>query len=203
MMAKRMLDLILGLALFLLSVPLQFLIALAVLIDSGRPALFRQVRAGKGGLPFTLTKFRTMKAGREDHTEEESEWNRIDRIGRFLRAHSLDELPELWHVVRGQMSLVGPRPLLMDYLPLYSPRQARRHEVKPGLTGWAQIHGRNAQSWEERFEGDVWYVENRTFGLDLKILALTVVRVLRREGITHDGRTSMTRFTGSVDRQMK
>ena len=153
-----------------LWVPLAAIVALAIMLADGRPVLFRQERAGKGGRIFTMLKFRTMRAG--DGTDAE----RLTRIGRFLRATSLDELPQLLHVLSGKMSLVGPRPLPSRYLPRYSPEQARRHEVRPGITGWAQVNGRNALSWDEKFRLDVWYVDNRSFFLDLKILFLTVFK---------------------------
>jgi lipopolysaccharide/colanic/teichoic acid biosynthesis glycosyltransferase len=154
--------------------------------------LFRQKRPGLYGRPFELLKFRTMRLG--GGTDEE----RLTRVGRFLRSWSLDELPELWNVLRGEMSLVGPRPLLLQYLPLYSARQARRHEMRPGLTGWAQVNGRNLLTWDEKFELDVWYVENWSFWLDLSILGRTLGLVLRREGISDGGSATMVEFTGSA-----
>lgn len=166
-------------------------VALAVWGAMGPPVLFRQTRPGLGGRPFQLLKFRTMLAGAGP---DES---RLTAVGRFLRAWSLDELPELWNVLREDMSLVGPRPLLMQYLPRYSARQARRHEVKPGLTGWAQVNGRNALTWDEKFELDGWYVDNWSLWLDVCILGRTVWQVLRREGISHEGHATMTEFMGS------
>lgn len=194
---KRCIDLLLSLLIGVLLCPLLVLIAVCVLFDLGRPVLFRQTRAGVGGNPFVLYKFRTMWDRHQTEGELASTSERLTVFGRFLRSTSLDELPELWNVIRGDMSLVGPRPLLMDYLSLYTPKQSRRHEALPGLTGWAQIHGRNAQSWEERFEMDVWYVENRSFLLDLKILAITLGKVLSREGVLQPSAPAIDRFKGS------
>jgi len=161
----------------------------------GSPVLFRQQRPGLGGRPFTLYKLRTMRVPTPGHPEPDSE--RLTTIGRLLRATSVDELPTLWNVLTGDMSLVGPRPLLMRYLPRYSRRQSRRHEVKPGITGWAQVHGRNSISWPEKLELDVWYVDHWSNGLDLKILGLTMKTVLRRQGITADGFATMPEFMGN------
>jgi lipopolysaccharide/colanic/teichoic acid biosynthesis glycosyltransferase len=183
-------------ALLILAVPFAFL-ALLVRQRLGSPVLFRQVRPGLHGRPFEMIKFRTMTDDRLPDGTLMPDGERLTRFGRWLRATSLDELPELWNVVRGDMSLVGPRPLLMSYLSLYSTFQARRHEVRPGITGWAQVNGRNAVSWEERFRLDVWYVENRSFLLDLKILAMTVRTAVLREGISAPGEATMSRFTGS------
>ena len=192
MAAKRTLDLVgASLGLVVASLPMAG-IALAVRLTMGRPVLFRQGRPGLDGEPFVLVKFRTMRPGPGDDAA------RLTRLGRFLRSSSLDELPELWNVVVGDMSLVGPRPLLMEYLDRYSPRQARRHEVRPGLTGLAQVEGRNTVAWEDRFELDVRYVETRSFALDLRIIARTVGAVLRREGISGDGEATMTPFQGSA-----
>jgi len=194
---KRFLDLVLALVLLtILWLPLLLLICL-VRWCIGSPVLFRQRRPGLEGKPFEIVKFRTMTNRRDDRGELLSDEARLTSFGRFLRSTSLDELPEIWNVLKGDMSFVGPRPLLMEYLPLYSARQARRHEVRPGLTGWAQVNGRNAISWEQKFEYDVWYVDNRSFWLDMKILWLTVVRVLRREGVSQQGHATMERFTGS------
>lgn len=165
----------------------------------GSGVLFRQERPGLGGAPFYLIKFRTMHHATDTDGSLLRDGERLTRLGGFLRSTSLDELPELWNVLKGEMSLVGPRPLLMEYLPLYSAEQARRHEVLPGITGWAQVNGRNAISWEEKFALDVWYVDNRSFGLDLKILLLTALKVLKREGISAAGESTMPRFTGSAD----
>lgn len=196
---KRAFDLVLAtLALVVLS-PVLAVIALLVRINLGSPVFFGQERPGREGHRFRIWKFRTMLEERTSDGLPRPDADRLTPFGRRLRATSLDELPELWNILRGEMSFVGPRPLLVDYLPLYSPEQARRHEVRPGLTGWAQINGRNAISWEERFALDVWYVDHRSLGLDLKILWLTLWRVLRREGINAAGEATMTRFTGSSD----
>ncbi|MCZ8253493.1 MAG: sugar transferase [Hylemonella sp.] len=194
---KRLFDLLLSIGLLLvLALPLLLLWAL-VRRKLGSPVLFRQVRPGLHGRPFMMVKFRTMTDERGADGELLPDARRLTSFGRFLRATSLDELPELWNVLRGEMSLVGPRPLLMEYLPLYSPEQARRHEVRPGITGWAQVNGRNALSWEERFKLDVWYVDHRSLWLDLRILWLTVRKVIVREGISAQGEATMTRFTGN------
>lgn len=194
---KRLFDLLLSLGgLLVLALPLLLLWVL-VRRKLGSPVLFRQVRPGQHGRPFMMVKFRTMTDERGADGELLPDAQRLTSFGRFLRATSLDELPELWNVLRGEMSLVGPRPLLMEYLPLYSPEQARRHEVRPGITGWAQVNGRNAMSWEERFKLDVWYVDHRSLWLDLRILWLTVRKVLVREGISAQGEATMPRFTGN------
>jgi len=172
------------------------LIAFCVRMKLGPPMVFRQKRPGLNGQPFELLKFRTMADRRDAAGKKLPDSDRLTGLGRWLRTTSLDELPELWNVLRGDMSLVGPRPLLMEYLTLYSPAQARRHEVRPGITGWAQINGRNAISWEEKFKLDVWYVDNQSFWLDLKILLLTIIRVFQRSGISADGEATMPRFTG-------
>jgi len=195
-MLKRSIDVLVAcLALLLLGLPM-LLLARMVRTRLGSPVLFRQVRPGLHGRPFMMIKFRTMTDARGPDGELLPDAQRLTAFGRFLRASSLDELPELWNVLRGEMSLVGPRPLLMEYLPLYSPEQARRHEVRPGITGWAQVNGRNAVSWEERFRLDVWYVDHRSLWLDLRILWLTVRKVLVREGISAQGEATMPRFTG-------
>jgi lipopolysaccharide/colanic/teichoic acid biosynthesis glycosyltransferase len=194
---KRTFDLLIAaLALAILSIPLLFLAA-HVRRRLGSPVLFRQIRPGLSGRPFEMLKFRTMTDDRDAGGALKPDSERLTAFGRWLRATSLDELPELWNVLRGDMSLVGPRPLLMQYLPLYSPRQARRHEVRPGITGWAQVNGRNALTWPQKFELDVWYVENRSFWLDLRILWMTVMSVLRREGISAAGEATMPAFTGN------
>jgi lipopolysaccharide/colanic/teichoic acid biosynthesis glycosyltransferase len=193
---KRLFDLVVAIvALAMLALPLLVLYVM-VRRKLGSPALFCQVRPGIHGRPFMMVKFRTMTDERGPEGELLPDAQRLTAFGRFLRASSLDELPELWNVLRGEMSLVGPRPLLMEYLPLYSPEQARRHEVRPGITGWAQVNGRNAVSWEERFRLDVWYVDHRSFWLDLRILWLTVRKVLLREGISARGEATMPRFKG-------
>ncbi|WP_300521387.1 sugar transferase [Alcanivorax sp.] len=194
---KRLMDILGAMAGLLLLAPVIVLLSLLVRIKLGSPVLFRQTRPGRAGQAFEMAKFRTMIDARDANGELLPDADRLTGFGQFLRASSLDELPELWNVLKGDMSLVGPRPLLMDYLPLYSERQARRHEVRPGITGWAQINGRNALSWEEKFELDVWYVENRTLWLDIKILFLTVWKVIKRDDINQDGEATMTRFTGS------
>jgi len=183
-------------SLLVLAAPI---VAVAALIYAamGRPVLFTQKRPGKGGRLFTLYKFRTMSDPLDAAGEPLPDAPRITPVGRFLRRYSLDELPQLWNVLRGDMSLVGPRPLLTEYLPLYSPEQARRHEVRPGITGWAQVNGRNAQTWEERLRLDVWYVDHLSFWLDLKILWMTLVKVARSEGVNQPGHATMPRFTGS------
>jgi lipopolysaccharide/colanic/teichoic acid biosynthesis glycosyltransferase len=194
---KRLFDFVAAsLALLLLALPL---LALAWLIRRklGSPVLFRQVRPGLQGRPFTMVKFRTMTDERGPDGALLPDVQRLMPFGRFLRASSLDELPELWNVFKGEMSLVGPRPLLMEYLPLYTPEQARRHEVRPGITGWAQVNGRNAISWVDKFALDVWYVDHRSLWLDVKILWLTVRKVLVRDGISAAGEATMTKFTGS------
>ncbi|HEX6588854.1 MAG TPA: sugar transferase [Longimicrobiales bacterium] len=185
--------------LLVLAVPM-LLIALAVRVQLGSPVLFRQTRAGRHGAPFTMIKFRTMADRRGADGQMLPDEQRITPLGSFLRHSSLDELPELWNVLRGDMSFVGPRPLLMDYLPLYSPEQARRHEVRPGITGWAQVNGRNAVGWEDRFALDTWYVDHHTIALDLKILLRTIGRVFSREGVSPPGEVIMPRFTGAATR---
>jgi lipopolysaccharide/colanic/teichoic acid biosynthesis glycosyltransferase len=198
---KRLLDIVAAsLGLVLLS-PLLLLVALLVLADVGRPILFRQQRPGLGGRPFELVKFRTMRRDSALGAGVETDSLRLTGIGRRLRALSLDELPELWNVLKGEMSLVGPRPLLMQYIDRYTPEQARRHEVRPGLTGWAQVNGRNALSWEEKFALDVWYVDNHSFLLDLRILLLTALSLVRPRGISAEGSSTMSEFMGSEPRQ--
>ena len=193
---KRLFDTFLSsLSLLLLGIPLVFL-ACTVRRSLGSPVFFRQLRPGLHGLPFQMIKFRTMTDARGLNGQLLPDSDRLTAFGRFLRSSSLDELPELWNVLKGDMSLVGPRPLLMEYLSLYSPEQARRHEVRPGITGWAQVNGRNALSWEEKFKLDVWYVDHRSLWLDIKILWLTVCKVLGREGISGEGEATMGKFTG-------
>ena len=194
---KRLFDLLLAsLALLLLCIPLLLLIW-QIRSKLGRPVFFRQTRPGLHGRLFNMVKFRTMTDARGPDDQLLPDADRLTPLGRFLRASSLDELPELWNVLKGEMSLVGPRPLLMQYLPLYSPEQARRHDARPGITGWAQVNGRNALNWEDKFKLDVWYVDNRTLWLDLKILWLTVHKVLVREGISAAGEATMSEFRGS------
>jgi len=195
---KRALDVVVALAGLVLVSPVLVATAAGVALSMGRPVLFRQERPGRSGRLFSIVKFRTMSDARGGDGALLPDVQRLGRFGRFLRAASLDELPELWNVLTGDMSLVGPRPLLVEYLPLYSDRQARRHDVRPGITGWAQVNGRNALTWEKKFEMDVWYVENLSFGLDLRILWKTLVAVVRRDGISAAGEATMARFTGSA-----
>jgi sugar transferase EpsL len=196
LLLKRSLDVgIAALGLVLLS-PLLLIVAVTVRLLLGAPVFFRQERPGRAGEPFVLLKFRTMVEARDADGHPLPDERRLTPLGRFLRSTSLDELPGLWNVLRGEMSLVGPRPLLMEYLPLYSPEQARRHEVRPGLTGWAQVHGRNELPWPERLELDVWYVDHSTLGLDLLILWKTLGTVLRRRGVSEAGAATMSKFRG-------
>jgi lipopolysaccharide/colanic/teichoic acid biosynthesis glycosyltransferase len=194
-LTKRSFDLIVtGLAVILLS-PLYLIITAAVLLDVGAPVLFRQRRPGYKGRPFHINKFRTMRDAQGSAPQADEA--RLTRFGRWLRSTSLDELPELFNILRGEMSLVGPRPLLLQYLPLYSPEQMRRHDVLPGLTGWAQVHGRNALSWPDKFALDVWYVDHWSFGLDLRIILMTLWKVLKREGISQQGQATVEYFQGN------
>jgi lipopolysaccharide/colanic/teichoic acid biosynthesis glycosyltransferase len=196
-MLKRIFDIMISGASLVLLAPILLVVALALRCTMGSPVFWRQVRPGLHGKPFTILKFRTMSNEMNAEGSLLPDALRIDRIGRFLRRTSLDELPELINVLRGEMSLVGPRPLLMQYLGRYTPAQSRRHEVKPGITGWAQIKGRNAITWEQKFALDVWYVDNRSFRLDLKILCCTVWKVLRRENISEPGQATMSEFMGT------
>jgi lipopolysaccharide/colanic/teichoic acid biosynthesis glycosyltransferase len=194
---KRLFDAVLScMGLLVFCIPLM-LLAWLIKRKLGSPVFFRQVRPGLNGLPFQVVKFRTMTDARSLDGQLLSDAARLTPLGRFLRASSLDELPELWNVLKGDMSLVGPRPLLMEYLPLYSAAQSRRHDVRPGITGWAQVNGRNALSWDDKFKLDVWYVDNRSLWLDIKILWLTVRKVLVREGISAAGEATMSKFTGT------
>lgn len=196
---KRVFDLLLaGVGLILIS-PLLLLIAAAVLLTMGRPVLFRQVRPGLHGRPFTIYKFRTMREAGGYQLSPDHDQARMTGLGRFLRSASLDELPELFNVLKGEMSLVGPRPLLMRYLDRYTPEQARRHEVLPGITGWAQVNGRNILDWGDRFEHDIWYVDHCSLLLDTKILAMTLWKVMTREGIRTPGHPSAPEFMGSAN----
>lgn len=200
-MTKRLLDLVLAtLGLFALALPLLFLFWL-VRHNLGSPVLFWQMRPGLHGNPFKMVKFRTMTDARDSDGTLLPDAQRLTPLGRWLRATSLDELPELWNVLKGEMSIVGPRPLLMEYLPKYSSEQARRHKLRPGITGWAQVNGRNAISWEKKFALDVWYVDNRSLCLDIKILWLTVLKVLMREGISASDDATMPRFNGSSEQK--
>jgi len=195
-MIKRLFDILASsLGLLLLS-PVIVIIAWQIRRKLGSPVLFRQVRPGLDGKPFEMIKFRTMRDAVDAQGNPLPDSERMTPFGSFLRASSLDELPELWNVLKGDMSLVGPRPLLMEYLPLYSPEQYRRHEVRPGVSGWAQVNGRNALSWEDKFKLDVWYVDNRSFWLDLKVIFLTLKKVVVREGISAEGEATMSKFTG-------
>jgi len=196
---KRLLDFVVALLALVLLSPLLFLLAVWIRLAMGSPVLFRQTRPGLHGRPFTMYKFRTMTDARDAEGNLLPDEQRLTRFGRFLRSTSLDELPELINVLKGEMSLVGPRPLLMKYLDRYTPEQFRRHEVKPGITGWAQVNGRNAISWEEKFKLDVWYVDNWDLWLDLKILLMTLVKVFRREGISHGSQATMPEFRGRGD----
>jgi lipopolysaccharide/colanic/teichoic acid biosynthesis glycosyltransferase len=196
-MIKRAFDLTVAAIALVLLAPLLAVIAVAVRLTLGAPVLFIQERPGLHGRPFRLIKFRTMRDAYDEHGQPLPDEQRMTRFGTFLRSTSLDELPELVNVCKGEMSLVGPRPLLMEYLPLYSREQARRHEVRPGITGWAQINGRNELSWEDKFRSDLYYVEHQSLWFDLKILCLTVVTILRREGISQHGQATAAPFRGS------
>lgn len=196
-MIKRLFDITVSAIGILLFSPLIAIVAWQVRRKLGSPVLFRQVRPGLHGKPFEMVKFRTMRDAMDASGRPLPDEARLSSFGTFLRTTSLDELPELWNVLKGDMSLVGPRPLLMEYLPLYSVEQRRRHEVRPGVTGWAQVNGRNALSWEEKFKLDVWYVDNRTFLFDIKVLIMTVVKVFVRDGISAAGEATMSKFTGS------
>jgi len=196
---KRLMDLILGLCAIVLLCPLLALIAALVRILLGKPVLFRQQRPGLHGRPFTLLKFRTMRDSRDSQGALLPDAERLTPFGGFLRRLSLDELPELFNILNGEMSLVGPRPLLLEYRARYTPKQARRQDILPGITGWAQVNGRNALTWPRKFELDVWYVDNHGFWLDLKILGLTAIEVIRRKGIAAEGHATMPEFTGCRD----
>lgn len=196
---KRLFDLALPIPGLVVLLPVLAMAALLVRITLGSPVLFRQIRPGFQGTPFELYKVRTMNNKRAQDGKLLPDAERLTKFGRFLRTTSLDELPELLNVLKGDMSLVGPRPLLMQYLDRYTPEQARRHEVKPGITGWAQVNGRNALTWEEKFKLDVWYVDNQSFWLDVKIIFMTIWKILKREGINQQGQATMKEFMG--DRQ--
>ena len=196
-MVKRLFDLVVTLVCLLVSIPATALIAAMIGLTMGRPILLRQQRPGLNGKPFTLYKFRTMTDARDAQGNLLPDAERLTPFGRFLRSTSLDELPELINVLKGDMSWVGPRPLLMQYLDRYTPQQARRHEVRPGITGWAQVNGRNLLTWEQKFTLDVWYVDHRSLWLDLKIMALTVRKILRREGINQPGQATAEEFMGN------
>jgi sugar transferase EpsL len=200
---KRLFDLLVTVPLLILLSPLMLIIGLCSLLFMGKPLLFRQERPGFREQPFTIYKFRTMHDLKDSHGCLLSDRQRLNWFGTFLRRTSLDELPEFWNVLRGDMSLAGPRPLLPEYLTRYTAFQRRRHEVTPGITGWAQVNGRNALTWEQKFELDVWYVDHKSLPLDLKILWLTLLRVLQRQGIHHDSHTTMPEFLGSIERTAK
>ena len=193
---KRCLDLVVSTALLLIMLPLMGAVAVAIRASMGSPILFRQSRPGLHGRIFVLLKFRTMTDARDAEGNSAPDAARLTNLGRVLRSTSLDEVPELWNVIKGEMSLVGPRPLLVEYLGLYSPEQARRHAVRPGVTGWAQVHGRNELPWAERLALDVWYVDNYSVALDVRILFRTLMAVLRREGISQSGHATAERFRG-------
>ncbi len=193
---KRIVDIVASILAFSVFIPVLCILCILIRLKLGSPIFFRQIRPGLNGKPFKMIKFRTMLDAFDKDGNPLPDAERLTPFGSFLRASSLDELPGLWNVLKGDMSLVGPRPLLMEYLPLYSKEQARRHNVRPGITGWAQVNGRNAISWEDKFKFDVWYVDNQSFWLDLKILLLTIKKVFIREGISAEGEATMSRFTG-------
>lgn len=194
---KRILDLVVSLILFICISPITLLTVLAVRMKLGSPVIFKQQRPGLYGKPFNLYKFRTMTNEKDDNGQSLPDHLRLTKFGEFLRKYSLDELPQLVNVIKGDISLVGPRPLLMEYLPLYTEEQSRRHEVRPGITGWAQVNGRNSITWEDKFNYDVWYVEHRSFLLDLRIILLTVIKVFISEGINQPGEATVKTFKGS------
>lgn len=196
-MLKRLFDLLMAGTALLVFTPVLLVVAILVRLKLGSPILFSQVRPGLNGQPFKMFKFRTMLDAQDAQGNPLPDDKRLTKFGSLLRSTSLDELPGLWNVLKGDMSLVGPRPLLVEYLPLYSPEQAKRHLVRPGITGWAQVNGRNAISWEQKFKLDTWYVENQSFGLDVKIIFLTIKKVLIRHGISAEGEVTMSKFTGS------
>lgn len=196
-MLKRFFDILGSMVLLVATLPLMLILSALVRLRMGAPVFFRQVRPGLAGQLFTLYKFRTMANDVDANGELLPDRNRLTTFGNVMRKASLDELPQLFNVLKGDMSLVGPRPLLVEYLPLYSPVQARRHEVRPGITGWAQVNGRNAVDWDERFALDVWYVDNRSLMLDLRILVMTAMKVLRRDGIAAKGEATMSKFAGN------
>ncbi|WP_339406252.1 sugar transferase [Pseudomonas helleri] len=197
-MVKRIFDIACSFVGLLLLLPVILILAWMIRRKLGSPVFFRQLRPGRNGVPFEMIKFRTMRDAIDASGQPLPDSERMTPFGSFLRSSSLDELPELWNVLKGDMSLVGPRPLLMQYLPLYTAAQNRRHEVRPGVTGWAQVNGRNSLSWDEKFKLDVWYVDNRSLKLDVKILFLTVRKVLIKEGISQENNATMEPFTGSM-----
>jgi sugar transferase EpsL len=196
-MVKRAFDLLIAVVVSLMFAPLILVIALLIRLKIGSPVIFKQMRPGLHTKPFYIYKFRSMNNSENIHGVLLPDAERLTNFGRWLRATSLDELPSLWNVLKGEMSLVGPRPLLIDYVPLYNSEQARRHEVKPGVTGWAQVNGRNAISWQDKFRLDVWYVEHQSFYLDIKIILLTLKKVFFRDGISAEGEATMPKFTGN------
>ncbi len=197
-MIKRLFDFSFSFLALFLFLPIFLIIFFLVFFNSGFPVLFSQLRPGLHEKPFYLYKFRSMSDCTDANGKIIPDEKRLNKFGKFIRASSLDELPSLWNVMKGDMSLVGPRPLLMEYLPLYNKKQKRRHEVKPGITGWAQVNGRNAISWKKKFDFDIWYVDHHTFWIDLKIIVLTLKKVLMREGITESGQVTMSKFTGNT-----
>ena len=196
-MIKRLFDIAISVILLFLFAPIMVFIAFLVYFNIGKPILFQQARPGLNSSPFNLIKFTTMKNIFDEKGNLLDDEERLTNFGKFLRSTSLDELPELWNILKGEMSFIGPRPLLMDYLPLYSSEQLRRHDVKPGVTGWAQINGRNSISWEEKFNLDIWYVDNVSFWLDIKILLITIKKVIMRKDISKEGMATMSKFQGS------
>lgn len=200
---KRLVDILVAVPSVIILSPVLILIGFLVHLKIGAPVLFRQARPGLGGKPFTIYKYRTMTDEQDEEGNLLSDGERLTRLGRFLRKTSIDELPELFNVIKGDMSIVGPRPLLMQYLERYTPEQARRHEVKPGITGWAQVNGRNAITWEDKFRLDVWYVDNWSIGLDVKIIALTLWKILKREGISQPGQATAEPFMGKSEPHAK
>ena len=193
---KRLFDLVVALVALLLLWPIMLIVALVIWGRMGSPILFCQQRPGLNGKPFNIYKFRTMLLGNDSQGELLADSERMTKLGALLRQYSLDELPQLLNVLKGDLSLIGPRPLLMEYIPLYTAEQARRHEVRPGISGWAQVNGRNAVSWEDKFKFDVWYVENQSFLLDIKILWMTVLKVISSEGVSQEGNVTMEKFQG-------
>lgn len=199
---KRCFDILTALIIIILLSWLIMITSIIVRFKLGSPVIFKQQRPGLHGKPFNVYKFRTMTDDKDANEELLPDHIRLTKTGKIIRKLSLDELPQLFNVLKGDISLVGPRPLLMEYLDLYTPEQARRHEVKPGITGWAQVNGRNAISWEEKFKYDVWYVDNQSFGLDIKILLLTVLKVFKSEGINQDGQATIEKFKGTPDKKV-
>ena len=200
-MIKRILDITIASTALILLSPVYFIVAHKVKKNLGSPVLFRQVRPGLNGQPFEMIKFRTMKDALDADGNPLPDSERLTPFGKMLRATSLDEMPELWNVIKGDMSIVGPRPLLMEYLPLYSQEQAKRHNVRPGITGYAQVNGRNAISWEKKFELDTWYVENQSLWLDFKIMLKTIKKVIAKDDISAEGEATMTKFTGTPEQK--